>query len=149
MGAGDVVGNILRGGPAMEVTRDPLPAYVRHCLSQIKQVWAKAKDRQEETFSPAQVARLWRVIDHHDWWMIAKLVEQRCDAANTISYMLIVLEDDDNYDQFYKPPSSRASTTEEPDDAEGSLPTREEKKRAGRTSLIGPAVRSLRDHVRQ
>ena len=75
--------------------------YVRNCLDSIEQMWS-AGNGKSCSLSSQQAAKLWRVIDHHEFWMIVDLFESRMGDAKTIGYMVIVLEDENNYVKYYR-----------------------------------------------
>jgi hypothetical protein len=70
----------------------------------LAEMWSAAKCRDECRFHAKQLRRFWRVIDDREWWMIVDLFESRVDDANSINYLLLVLEDNSNYEKFTRDP---------------------------------------------
>ena len=78
-----------------------IPDYVRQRIAEFGDIWLNVKGRELD-LAPSLVSRFWRVVDHHEWWMVESLIDQWVEKANTVHYLIKVLETDSQYDKFTK-----------------------------------------------
>ena len=130
-------------------------AYVHRCLQLFVDMWVAQKQLEAPVrLYDDQIKKLWRIVDHYEWWMIVDVFENRGDDARTINYMLAILDDETNYDRFaYDPRSYQPvipSGKKQNSIGEGNVQTETEGfvTRRGETVRLGDAIQSLRDQTR-